>query len=118
MLALRIKSDGVGSSDHELRAKVDLNGVDSSSPNIVTVMGISSIVDSSTKLEDEDIIIAPGGGTDELVIDRFLNSIDDDGDATNGPRDEVEVRIDLSTGDGSLGSPYTAVHIEIEREDH
>ena len=118
MLALRIKSDGVGSSDHELRAKVDLNGVDSSSPNIVTVMGISSIVDSSTKLEDEDIIIAPGGGTDELVIDSFLNSIDDDGDATNGPRDEVEVRIDLSTGDGSLGSPYTAVQIEIEREDH
>ncbi len=117
MLALRIKSESVGTNDHELRAEVDLNGVDSSSPNIVTVMGISSIVNPNSQLEDEDMIIAPGGGTAEALIDIFLDSIDDDDNVTNGPRDEVEVRIDISVGDGSLGSPYAAVQVEIERED-
>ena len=120
VLALRIKSDNsVDSTKHRLRAKVDINGVDSSSPNIVTVMGISSQVGPSTKLEDEDTLIAPGNGTAENVIDDFLKSIDDDGivNTTNGPNDVIDVRIDTSSGDGSFGSPYAAKQIEIERED-
>lgn len=119
VLAVRIKADSVGTNEHELRAEIDENGVDSSSPNIITVMGISSIVDSSTKLEDEDNIIATGGATAEAVIDSFLNSIDDDNivNITNGPRDVIEVRIDTSIGQGTFGSPYTAIQVEIERED-
>ena len=119
VLAIRIKDETVNANDHELRAEIDENGVDSSTPNIITVMGISSIVDSNTKLEDEYIIIATGGATAEVVIDSFLNSIDDDNivNITNGPRDVIEVRIDTSTGEGTFGSPYTAIQVEIERED-
>ena len=83
-------------------------------------MGITSIVDPDTKLVDEDAIIAEGGGTLESVIDNFLDSIDDDGivNITNGPNDVVDVQIvDITVGAGSLGSPYTAKEVEIERED-
>ena len=120
VLALRIRDKTVGPNDHELRAEVDVGGVDSSSPNIITVMGISSIVDSMTQLVDEDATIWAGNGTDEVDIDIFLESIDNDGivTTTNGPNDVVDVQIvDITVGAGSLGDPYTAKQVEIERED-
>lgn len=50
---------------------------------------------------------ATGGAAAEVVIDSFLNSIDDDNivNSTNSPRDLVEVRMDTSTGEGTFGSP-------------
>jgi len=111
VLALRIKSDSVGSNDHELRAEVDLNGANSGAGTI-TVMGITSLANSDTELQDEDFVVAPGNGnTTSLQIINFLGSIDDDGivSTTNGPNDVVDVRIDTTDN--------TARQIEIERED-
>ena len=118
-LALRVKSEGVNADRHELRAKIDESGADSSL-NTVTVMGITSAADSNTELKIEDTIIATGSGnTTESQIDSFLDGIDDDNiiSITNGPRDVVEVRIDTTEGDGSLATPYTARQIEIEIDD-
>ncbi|MCH7882033.1 MAG: hypothetical protein IIB69_10775 [Proteobacteria bacterium] len=120
MLAIRIKADSVGLTDHELRAEVDLNGANSGA-NTITVMGISSVAGPNTELEDEDIVIAPGNGaTTEAQIDSFLSMIDDDDivNFSNGPRDVIDVRIDTTNGgNGSSGNPYAAKQIEIERED-
>ena len=118
-LALRVKSEGVNADRHELRAKIDENGADSSL-NTVTVMGITSEADLNTELKIEDTIIATGSGTTtESQIDSFLDGIDDDNiiSLTNGPRDVVEVRIDTTAGDGSMADPYTARQIEIEIDD-
>ena len=125
VLALRIKADNnVDLSDHELRAKVDDNGVNSSPnpDNTITVMGISSIVNTFTKLVDEDVVIWPGDGmNNDTDVDFFLNDIDNDGivTTTNGPNDVVDVKINLSAAgsDGSLADPYTAEEVEIQRED-
>ncbi len=116
MLAIRIKSEEVDPTRHELRAEVDINGADSST-NTITVMGITSLVNANTKLIDEDIPnpIGPGdGNTTEKQIDDFLASIDDDVNTTNGPRDEVKVRIDTTSGGNG---PFFAIRIKIERED-
>ena len=102
VLALRIRNDSVNSSDHELRAEVDLDGADSTAGTI-TVMGITSTANSSTQLEIEDVLFT---GT----LEDFLGMIDDDNDPTNGPRDIVDVRIDTNT--------FTADQIEIEIEDN
>jgi hypothetical protein len=120
VLALRIKDDSVGPTDHELRAEVDLDGAEGSdiSTNNITVMGISSLVDANTKLKDEGIIIQPGDGSTTLdQIDSNLDLIDDDNDPTNGARHIVQVLIDTTNGDGSSGNPYTTEQVEIERED-
>ncbi len=112
VLALRIKDDSVGPTDHELRAEVDFNGAEGADilTNNITVMGISSLVDADTKLKDEGIIIQPGdGSTTPAQIDSYLDLIDDDIDPTNGPRDIVQVRINTTTN--------IAEQIEIERED-
>jgi len=121
VLALRIKDDNsADASRQELRAEVDVDGADSTLDTI-TVMGISSLLDADTQLEEEDVIIASGSGsTTPTQIDSFLDLIDDDGivNTTNGPNDVVEVRIDTTnSGDGSTGSPYAAKQVEIERED-
>ena len=128
VLALRIKDDSVGPTDHELRAEVDLDGAEGSDilTNNITVMGISSLVDANTKLKDEGIIIQPGDGnttnTTPAQIDSNLDLIDDDNDPTNGARHIVQVRIDTTNrgangGNGSSGTPYTTDQVEIERED-
>jgi len=113
VLAVRIKDASVGPTDYELRAEVDLNGANSSTNNI-TVMGISSEVNPDTKLKDDGIIIAPGDGTTtEAEIDSYIDSIDDDDivNTTNGPRDVIQVRIDITA------SPFAAEQVEIEHED-
>ena len=80
-------------------------------------MGITSVANSNTELEIEDIEIAPGNGlTTEADIDAFLGLIDDDTNPANGPRDVVEVGVDIGTGNG-IGAPYDADEWEIEEED-
>ena len=122
VLALRIKKDSVNPNRQELRAEVDDDGANPTLDTI-TVMGISSLLDINTQLEEEDSIISAGGTTTPAQIAAFLSptSIDDDGIVAigNGPNDVVEVRIDLSGvgSNGSLGNPYTAKQVEIERED-
>ena len=110
VLALRIKDDSVNSTSiHVLRAKVDENGADPNpSAQTITVMGVTSDADGSTQLEIEDVPYLLG-------IVKFLTSIDDDNivNSTNGARDVVDVRIDLT----KAGSIYYAKQIEIERED-
>jgi hypothetical protein len=108
MLALRIKDEGgpISADKHELRAEVDVAGADSGAGTI-TVMGVTSMVDGGTELEIDD---APFIGS----ITSFLEMIEDD---ANGPRDIVEVDVDTTTGNGSLGTPYDADEIEIEEED-
>jgi len=120
MLAIRIKSEAVDPTRHELRAEVDIDGADSSA-NTITVMGITSLVDANTKLKVEDEIIHAGDGTTTVAeIGDYLDLINDDNIA-NGPRDEVKVRIDTTSddgsSDGSIGAPYTAIRIKIESED-
>jgi hypothetical protein len=65
------------------------------------------MVDGGTELEIDD---TPFIGS----VTSFLEMIDDD---ANGPRDIVEVDVDTTTGNGSLGTPYDADEIEIEEED-
>ena len=130
MLATSIKAKSVSADRHELRAVVDSidlillpNGGADSSNNTITVMGVTAVAGADTKLEIEDVQIAPvppSSVTMPAEIDSFLEMIDDDGivSISNGPNDVVDVRIDTTTGgDGSIGSPYEAVQIEIEEED-
>jgi len=128
ILALRIKDDSVNANRQELRAVVDDNGANPATATTlatITVMGISSLLDSNTQLEDEDFVMGSGGGsTTPTQINDFLEMIDDDGivTITNGPNDVVEVRIDTTNGGnndgvGSTVSPYAAKQVEIERED-
>ena len=108
MLALRIKDEGgpVLADKYELRAEIDMAGADSGAGTI-TVMGVTSMADGDTELEIDD---SPFIGS----VTSFLEMIDDD---ANGPRDIVEVDVDTTTGDGSIGNPYSADEIEIEEED-
>jgi hypothetical protein len=119
LLALRIKLTGLsgGGDRHELRAEIDESGTNSTNDTI-TVMGIVSMADENTELEVEDIEIAPGNGlTTPQAIDDFLLMVDADADPSNGPRDVVEIGVDITTGDGSGGLPYSADEWEIEEED-
>lgn len=118
MLALRIKLDDLsgGGDLHELRAEVDENGADPAS-NTLTVMGVVSVANANTELEIEDVEIAPGDGfTTNADIDAFLDLVDDDTNPVNGPRDVVEIEVDIDTGDGKA-TPYAADEWEIEEED-
>ncbi len=118
MLAIRIKRTGLGGggSRHELRAEIDVNGTDTGA-NTVTVMGVVSMATSITELEFEDTEIAPGDGlTTNADIDAFLGMIDADTDPANGPRDVVEIEVDVTSGDGKT-TPYLADEWEIEEED-
>jgi hypothetical protein len=113
MMALRIKTDGLSSgSRHELRAEVDLDGVNKTDRQItvmgVVTQGIAGI--SGTELEVDDQAF-PG------TLDQFLELIDDNNVATDGPRDVVDVDFDINPGDGSNSSPYEAHQYEIEEED-
>ena len=121
MLAIRIKPTGLSNSGnrHEIRAEVDADSVDTTL-NTLSVMGIISEADACIELEIGDSVIADGETcpTEEQAIDNFLNQIDDNTDPSDGPRDVVEIGIDLSTGaNGSAGSPYPADEWEIEEED-
>ncbi|MDH3468026.1 MAG: hypothetical protein OES26_19335, partial [Gammaproteobacteria bacterium] len=111
MLALRIKAESVAADKHKLRAEVDENGANSGNSTI-TVMGVTSQAGSGTELELNDAIFTGG-------LNTFLDLIDDDNivNTTNGPRDVVEMRFDVTTGDGSSVDPYAADEIEIEEED-
>jgi len=111
MMALHVGGESVAADEHELRAEVDLNGVDSGAGTI-TVMGVTSQADPGIELELSDVAFAGG-------LTAFLDLIDDDNivNAVNGPRDVIEMRFDITTGVGSGGNPYTADEIEIEEED-
>jgi len=116
LMAIRIKAEDLSGGDrHEIRAEVDENGTDTVN-NRLTVMGITSVADSSTELEVGDVEIAPGGSTTDADIDAFLLEVDADIDASNGPRDVVEIGFDITTGNGTTAA-YTAEEWEIEEED-
>ena len=118
MMAIRIKTEGLsgGGDRHEIRAEVDENGTDTDN-NSLTVMGITSIANSFTELEVGDVEIAPGDGfTTDADIDAFLLEVDADTNASNGPRDVVEMKFDITTGDGTT-TAYSAEEWEIEEED-
>ena len=121
MMALRIKEDGLSSGDrHEVRAEVDLGGVNISiDPSTLTVMGLVSRADACTELELGDMVISGDAVCDTTLegIDDFLMQVDDDTNATNGPRDVMEIGFRLSSGSGTAGSPYLAEEWEIEEED-
>ena len=103
MLATRIQTEDAPADKNELRAEVDLNGVDSTvSSESITVMGLTVSVNGSTQLEIEDVLHT---GT----LTSFLDMIDDNDSVADGPRDIVDLRIDI----GSL----IADQIEIELED-
>ena len=103
MLATRIDAEDAPVDRNELRAEVDLNGVDSTvSSETVTVMGLTVDVNGSTQLEIEDVLHT---GT----LTSFLDMIDDNDIVVDGPRDIVDLRFDI----GSL----IADQIEIELED-
>jgi len=111
ILAIRIKQDGLsgGGNRHEVRAEVDLDGADSATGRI-TVMTLVSQGNGGTELEVEDSLFTGS-------LTQFLDLIDDNDDPADGSRDVVEVGFDITGGDGSSGSPYTAEEIEIEEED-
>lgn len=117
MMANRIKADGLsgGGDRHEIRAEVDEDGTNTGI-NSLTVMGITSVANSSTELEVGDVVIAPGGSTTDADIDAFLGEVDADTNASNGPRDVVEMGFDITTGNGTT-TAYTADEWEIEEED-
>ena len=114
MLAIRIKTSGLsgGGDRHELRAEVDSDGVNKTDRQVtvmgVVTQGIAGI--SGTELELDDMAF-PG------TLDQFLNLIDDNDNATDGPRDVIDVDFDITPGDGSSSSPYEAHQYEIEEED-
>ncbi len=120
MLAIRIKLEGLsgGGDRHEIRAEVDENGADTATDSL-TVMGIVSQANAFTELEIGDMVVSTGdgGSTTPQAIDDFLTLVDDDSNASNGPRDVVEIGVDVGTGNGSGGSPYTADEWEVEEED-
>lgn len=120
MLAIRIKLEGLsgGGDRHEIRAEVDADSVDTTNDTL-SVMGIVSQANNSTELEIGDVVISTGegGSTTDQAIDDFLIQVDDDTNSANGPRDVVEIGFDVTTGDGSTGSPYIADEWEIEEED-
>ncbi len=119
VIAFKIEAETVDADAHKLQAEVDENGADPAT-NTITVMGVTALADADTELEVDDVQIAPGNGlTTETEIDDFLGQIDDDNiiSLTNGPRDKVEVQIDTTSGDGSIGNPYPANEIELEEED-
>ena len=100
ILATRIQPEDA-LDRQELRAEVDLNGVNSANGTII-VMGITFTVETGPSLEIEDV---PYTGT----LASFLNMIDDNDDVTDGPRNIVDLRIDTSTN--------LVDQIEIELED-
>jgi len=117
-MAIRIKTSGLsGSGDrHELRAEVDKDGTNTTN-NSLTVMGITSVANSFTELEVGDVEIAPGdGSTTNADIEAFLDQVDADTNASNGPRDVIEMGFDITTGDGTT-TAYIAEEWEIEEED-
>jgi hypothetical protein len=124
MMAIRIKTEGLsgGGDRHEIRAEVDKDGTDTETKSL-TVMGITSIANSFTELEVGDVEIAPGdGSTTDADIEVFLLEIDADDNASNGPRDVVEMEFDITTGfdiiiDGGATRAYIAEEWEIEEED-
>jgi hypothetical protein len=113
MMALRIKADGLSSGNrHELRAEVDIDGVNENDLQ-VTVMGIvtqgvSGVSGTELKLND-----APFMGS----LSQFLSLIDDNTLAVDGPRDIIDVDFEIDPGDGSDVTPYVAHEYEIEEED-
>jgi hypothetical protein len=123
VLALRVKDDGgLSSGDrHELRAEVDSVTVtqnDDSSDDRLTVMGVVSRAELDTDLEIGDLVIADSDANPPMpatpqAIEGFLLSIDADNDPANGPRDIVEIGIDIGTG----SPPYLADEWEVEEED-
>ena len=115
MMAIRIKASGLsgGGDRHEIRAEVDENGTDTDN-NRLTVMGITSVADGFTELEIGDVVITPGDGTTSNDnIDAFLLEVDADTNASNGPRDAVEMGFDITSFNGTA---YTAEEWEIEEE--
>lgn len=119
VLALRIKDDGGLSSGgrHELRAEVDSVTVvqdNNWSNDRLTVMGIVSQANPGTDLEIGDMVIADSDTNPATAqaIEDFLLTIDADNNPANGPRDVVEIGVDI------VGpSPYTADSWEVEEED-
>lgn len=87
---------------NEIRAEVDLDGVISGGPTI-TLMGIPFTIETGATLEIEDVLY-----TGTLIS--FLDLIDDDDNDANGPRDIVDLRIDVLNGG-------LADQAEIELED-
>ena len=124
MMAIRIKAEDLSGdgNQHEIRAEVDENGTDIGTDSI-TVMGITSVADGFTELEVGDVEIAPGdGSTTDADIEVFLDQVDADGNASNGPRDVVEMEFDITTRfditiDEDTTPAYTAEEWEIEEED-
>jgi len=114
MMAIRIKASGLsgGGDRHEIRAEVDFGGVNEIDRQVtvlgVITQGVAGV--SGTELELNDAMY-PG------TLDQFLNRIDDNNDATDGPRDVIDVDFDIDPGDGSISSPYEAHQYEIEEED-
>ncbi len=118
MLALRVKQDNLSSGDrHEIRAEVDVNGANSTDK--LTVMGIVSQAGACTELEIGDMVISGDEVCDTTAqgINDFLALVDGDTNPGNGPRDIVEVGIDISTGLGTTDQPYPADEWEVEEED-
>jgi len=118
MMAIRIKTEGLSSDGnrHEIRAEVDEDGTDIDN-NSLTVMGITSVANGFTELEVGDVEIGPGdGSTTDDDINAFLREVDADNNASNSPRDVVEMSFDITTGDGTT-TAYTAEEWEIEEED-
>lgn len=87
---------------NEIRAEVDLNGVDSG-VSTVTLMGKVFTIVTGATLEIEDI---PYAGS----LTSFLDMIDDDDIVANGPRDIIDLDIDVLAG-GLVDQ------VEIENED-
>jgi hypothetical protein len=103
MLATRIDAEDAPVDKNELRAEVDLNGVDSTvSLESITLMGLTVSVNGSTQLEIEDV---PYTST----LTSFLDMIDDNDSVADGSRDIIDLRFDI----GAL----IADQVEIEMED-
>ncbi len=101
MLAISIRvEDAI--ERNEIRAEVDLNGVNFGVPT-VTLMGKVFTIETGATLEIEDVLYT---GT----LTSFLDLIDDDDNVVNGPRDIVDLDIDVLNG-GLVDQ------IEIEVED-
>ena len=103
MLATRIDAENAPADKNELRAEVDLNGVDSTVlSESITLMGFTLGVNASTQLEIEDVLYTS-------ILTSFLDMIDDNDSVADGPRDIIDLRFDIGT--------LVADQVEIEIED-
>ena len=82
-------------------------------------MGVVSRANSGTDLEIGDMVIADSDTNPATPqdIENFLLTIDADNNPANGPRDVVEIGVDIGSGSGTGGDPYVADEWEVEEED-